>query len=57
MSKILRFGKTRSSVSLDLYNLANSNARLTYQTAYSQFMVPATVLAPRLVKVTAQFDF
>ena len=37
-AKVLRFGKTKANVGLDLYNLFNSNTPTTYETVYD----PAT---------------
>ena len=37
-AKVLRFGKTRTNVGLDLYNLFNANTATTYETVYD----PAT---------------
>jgi hypothetical protein len=55
--KLLRFGDTRSVVSLDLYNALNSNAVLTESLAYGNFRQPQIVLVPRFLKVSWQFDF
>lgn len=55
--KILRFGKTRSVVSLDLYNALNSNAVLTESNAYAIFRRPQVILLARFAKISLQFDF
>jgi len=60
IAKILRFGRTRTNVGLDFYNVLNSNPALTYNPAYSPtlpFPRPTGVLQPRFVKISAQFDF
>ena len=64
-AKIVRFGRTRSTIGLDLYNLLNSNAVLTYNTTFNpavltgpgSWLQPLSVLTPRFFKVSAQIDF
>jgi hypothetical protein len=60
-AKILRFGRTRSTVGLDLYNLANTAAVLTYNQTYSPttttWLRPTSVLQPRIIKISASVDF
>ena len=58
--KILRFGDTRTQVTLDLYNAINANSVQTFNPSYAPtgaFRVPLNILQGRLMKVTAQFDF
>ncbi len=43
VSKILRFGRTRAQVAVDLYNALNANSVETY----NQTLVPGTGLWPR----------
>jgi hypothetical protein len=66
IAKILRFGRTRTNVGVDIYNLFNANPALTYNPAYSfnpalatqaPWPRPQTVLTPRFAKVSAQIDF
>jgi hypothetical protein len=60
-AKILRFGRTRTTVGFDVYNLVNSNAILTYNQTFSPttttWLRPNSVLQPRFVKFSAQVDF
>jgi len=57
-AKILRFGRSRTTVGVDLYNLVNSNAVLTYnQTFTTTWLRPTSVLQARFVKFSAQVDF
>jgi hypothetical protein len=60
-AKILRFGRTRTTVGLDVYNLVNSNAVLTYNQTFSPttttWLRPNSTLQPRFVKVSANIDF
>jgi hypothetical protein len=63
MGKILRYGRTRGNVSLDLYNVFNkstiTSAGFTYSpsAASNQWLGPSAVIAPRLAKVSITFDF
>ena len=59
-AKILRFGRTRFDVGVDLYNLLNSNYALTYDSNYSYtqpnggtWLNPTSILSPRF----ARFNF
>jgi hypothetical protein len=60
-AKVLRFGRTRTQVGVDLYNLFNANPGLTYGQAFgtngATWMRPQTVLYPRFVRFNATVDF
>jgi hypothetical protein len=60
-SKIFRFRGTRTKVSLDLYNALNANPVLSYNQTYSPttttWLTPTSVLAARVMKIGASFDF
>lgn len=64
-AKILRFGRARYNVGIDIINVTNSDAVLTYNqnynptpaTAAQRWLAPASVLTPRFVKIGAQIDF
>jgi hypothetical protein len=60
-AKVLRFGRTRSTVGIDLYNIINSNAVLTYNQTFAPttttWLRPTSVLQPRFAKFSAQIDF
>jgi len=57
-AKILRFGRTRTQVGLDVYNVTNSSAIQTYNQTYgARYLTPTLVLPARFAKVSAQFDF
>ena len=62
-AKVLKFGKTKTNVGLDLYNLFNSNTPTTYETVYdpatngARWMQPTAVLLPRFMRFNVQFDF
>jgi hypothetical protein len=65
-AKVLRFGGTRTHVGVDLFNVLNSDAILTYNQTFQlpsatlpngSWLVPQSVLTPRFMKVSAQIDF
>jgi hypothetical protein len=60
-AKILRFGRTRTTVGFDVYNITNSNAILTYNQTFvpttDTWLRPNSVLQARFVKLSAQMDF
>jgi hypothetical protein len=60
-AKLLRFGSTRTRISLDLYNALNSAAVLTYNNTYSPtattWLTPTSVLAARVAKIGASIEF
>ncbi len=58
--KILRFGRMRTNVGVDVYNILNQAAVLTYNQTYNptgQWLAPQSVLTPRFYKISAQIDF
>jgi hypothetical protein len=61
LAKVLRFGRTRSTVGFDVYNLMNTDAVLTYNQTFSPttttWLRPNSVLQPRFVKISATVDF
>jgi hypothetical protein len=65
-AKILRFGRTRTNVGFDIYNIANSAPVLGYNQTFvlptaanpnGSWLAPTSVLQPRFVKFSAQIDF
>jgi hypothetical protein len=60
IAKVLRFGRTKTNVGFDIYNVLNSNPILTYNPAFIQngnWLVPTSVLQSRFVKLSASVDF
>jgi hypothetical protein len=60
IAKILRFGSTRSTVSLDLYNVANANAVLTYNQTFipnGTWLQANSILTGRLARISAEFTW
>ena len=66
-AKILRFGRTRTNVGFDVYNILNSHPVLTYNQVFNpvintvnpsaNWLSPQSTLQPRFVKFSAQIDF
>jgi hypothetical protein len=60
-AKILRFGNTRTTVGIDLYNLLNSNTGTTFVTGFgtdgATWLRPTSVLNPRFARFNVTFDF
>jgi hypothetical protein len=58
VAKLVRFGRTRANIGIDIYNLFNSNVPLTYVTTYgATWGRPQSVLDARFAKLSAQIDF
>jgi hypothetical protein len=60
VGKVLRFGRQRATISVDLFNALNSDAILTYNQAFipgGNWLVPTAVLTARTTKLTLQWDF
>jgi hypothetical protein len=60
VAKILRFGRTRTNIGIDIYNVLNSSAVLTYNQTFvlgGRWLTPLQVLTPRFAKFSAQIDF
>jgi len=60
-AKVLRFNGTRTRISLDMYNALNAAPTLTYNQTYSptttSWLTPTSVLAARVMKIGASFEF
>ena len=67
LGKIIRLARTRSNLSLDIYNVFNSAVVSAFSTSFTNSVVngvnlnpwlaPTAVVAPRLLKVSWTFDF
>jgi hypothetical protein len=55
--KQLRIGRTRSVVSLDLYNALNSDTVLTLNNNFATWQRPQTNIQSRFAKIALQLDF
>jgi hypothetical protein len=59
-AKVLRFGSTKTLIGVDIYNLANSSAVLSYNQAFipnGSWLTPTSIMSARFAKISAQFDF
>ena len=60
-SKILRIGRTRSNVGIDLYNLFNANTGTSFNQNFgadgSTYLRPNAILNPRYARFNATVDF
>jgi hypothetical protein len=58
IGKNLRYGRTRTLVALDIFNVTNSNTPDVYQQTYgTTYLNPLSITAARLAKISVQFDF
>lgn len=60
VAKILKFGRTRTNVGVEMFNLINSSSVLTYNQTYAvngPWLAPQSIITPRFFKVSAQIDF
>jgi hypothetical protein len=60
LSKIMRFGARRLTVSVDGYNLTNADTVITQNNGFvagGTWLTPTRIASPRYMKVGAQFDF
>jgi hypothetical protein len=59
VAKILRYGRTRTQIGLDIYNLTNTDVVTAFNQTYTStsWLTPTTIQPARYVKVSAQFDF
>jgi hypothetical protein len=58
VAKILTWGRTRTQVGLDIYNLTNSNAVQNYNQTYGPaWLTPTSILTARFAKISAQVNF
>jgi hypothetical protein len=63
-AKILRFGRTRTDIGVDLYNLLNSNYALGYESAYNPtqangntWLNPTSILSPRFARFNITINY
>jgi hypothetical protein len=58
LGKILRFGRTRTNLNLDIVNALNSNDNLAYSATFGPtWPAPTSVLTARLFRLSALLDF
>ena len=62
-AKILRFGRTRTNVGIDLYNMLNANTGTAFQQTFdplnngATWLRPTQILNPRFVRFNVTMDF
>jgi hypothetical protein len=60
-AKILRFGRTRSDVAIDLYNLFNTNTATAYNQTIigdgSTYMRPTAIVDPRFLRFSVTVHY
>jgi hypothetical protein len=57
LGKLLRAGTTRTTLSMDLYNLLNSDTVLTVNNNFAAWQQPQSIMQARFLKFSVQFDF
>jgi hypothetical protein len=56
-SKILRYGRTRATTGVDIYNALNASSVMSLNNAFANWQQPQSILPARFAKVVLQFDF
>jgi hypothetical protein len=61
IAKIVRYGRTRTQIGVDVYNLTNTDSvtsfNQTFDPTKSTWLTPTTIQPARYAKISAQFDF
>jgi hypothetical protein len=61
VAKIIRYGRTRTQVGLDVYNLTNTDVvtgfNQTFSPTSTTWLTPTTIQPARYAKISAQIDF
>jgi predicted GH43/DUF377 family glycosyl hydrolase len=60
VAKIFRYGRTRSQIGLDVYNLTNSDVVIEQNTTFvpgGAWLTPTRIQPARYMKISGQFDF
>ena len=61
VAKILRYGRTRTQIGVDVYNATNTDTPTTYNMGYTgptgSWLTPTAIQPARYAKISAQFDF
>jgi hypothetical protein len=57
LGKVLAVGRTKSVVTLDVYNLLNVNPITEYNRAFANWQAPVSIWQARFVRIGVQFDF
>jgi hypothetical protein len=54
--KVFVFGRTRSTINLDLYNALNTNTILTANSSFARWLAPTSIANARLAKISLTLD-
>ncbi len=57
LGKILRFGRFRSTTSIDVYNLLNANPVTLLNNAFASWQQPQRILSARFARLNVRIDF
>jgi hypothetical protein len=58
VGKILRYGSTRATISLDVFNVTNANPVLTLNNTFGPlWRTPQSILNARYARISTQIDF
>jgi hypothetical protein len=60
VAKVLRYGRTRTQVGLDIYNATNTDVVTGYNQTFAPngaWLTPTDIQPARYVKANVQFDF
>jgi hypothetical protein len=61
VGKILRYGRTRANVAVDVFNILNASPVTTYNQTFAgngaSWLQPAAIVAARIAKLSVQFDW
>jgi hypothetical protein len=57
VSKILKSGRTNTSVGVDFYNALNVSTVLSQNNSFAAWQVPTSIVTPRFAKFNVSFDF
>ena len=56
--KILKYGKSRTMINFDIFNLLNASTTERYNLTYGDaYLNPLSIMSARFFKISAQFDF
>ena len=57
LNRILRAGRTRTSIGIDIYNALNVSTVLSQNNNFSAWQVPTSIVTPRFAKFNVTLDF
>ena len=55
--KLVRFGRARSTISWDVFNVLNEDATLAANQAFGSYLNPTEILNARVMRLSLSFDF